>query len=249
MSQSHKKNIRLRLALLISGGGTTMSAIIVACKGGKLQRVTPALVIASNKEVEGIEKAKALGITKRDIVVIDPKKFKNRNEFGEAIIKECKKRKVNFIGQYGWMALTPSNVIDAYKGHIINQHPGPLDTGRPDFGGKGMFGLRVHKARLEFVRAVKRDYWTEATAHRVTTEFDKGEVVKRKEMAISPAESTRKIQKRLLPIEHEVQIETLRDFSEGVVHPFKRKIPLIRKNEKEILDKCKNIAKKAYPDG
>lgn len=249
MSPNHKRNHHLRLALLISGGGTTMAAIIKACKDGQLPKVEPALVISSTSSAGGLEKAEKLGIPKKDILVINPKDFKDAEEFGREIIKECEKRRVNFVGQYGWMALTPGNVIKKFSGHIVNQHPGPLDNGRPDFGGKGMYGMRVHKARLEFVRATKRDYWTEATAHRVTSEFDKGEVVKRRQMSISPNERTEHVKKRLLPVEHEVQIETLLDFSEGVVHPFKRKDPLVRPEEMKILEKCKAIARKAYPNG
>ncbi len=226
-----------------------MAAIIKACQNGKLPKVSPVLVISSVPDAPGLAKAEKLGLPKKDILVINPKDFKEREDFGRAIIKECRKRGVNFIGQYGWMALTPENVIKEFKGHIVNQHPGPLDTGRPDFGGRGMFGMRVHKARLEFVRAVQRDFWTEATAHRVTTEFDKGEVLNRKQLPISCEENARSVQKRLLPVEHEVQIETLRDFSEGIVKPFRRKTPLVKAGEKDILEKCKNMAKKAYPNG
>lgn len=248
--QKNRQIHMLRLALFISCGGTTMSAIIKACKSGKLKKVLPVLVIASNKDAGGIEKAKRLGISINDIVVINPKEYKRREDFGKAILKECKKRRVNFIGQYGFMTLTPRNVIKKYKGHIVNQHPGPLDTGRSDFGGKGMFGLRVHKTRLEFIRRVKRDYFTEATCHMVTEEFDTGEIVKRKKLIITPKDTTRALQKKLLPIEHEVQVEALRDFSEGIVKIYKRKNPLIRNEEEEkVLEKCKLIAKRAYPNG
>ncbi|MCF7833931.1 MAG: hypothetical protein K9L98_03575 [Candidatus Pacebacteria bacterium] len=250
MSPNLKKENILRLALLISGSGSTMESIIKACQNKTLKNVKPVLVIASTIEAGGIQKAKNLGISPKDILVINPKEFKNREKFGEKVLKECKKRNVNFIGQYGWLVLTPKNVITEYKGHIVNQHPGPLDTGKPDFGGKGMYGIRVHKARLEFIRRVKRDYWTEATCHYVTEKFDEGKVVKRIQMKIEERDSTKKVQMKLLPIEHQTQIEALRDFSEGSVEIFKRKIPLIKsKEEIEILEKCKKIAVKAYPNG
>jgi len=239
----------MRIALLISGGGTTMEAIIKATQNGILENVVSALVIASNENAGGIEKAKKLGIKNEDILIINPKNFENREKFGEEIIKECKKRKVNFIGQYGWHWLIPENVINEFKDTIVNQHPGPLDNGRPDFGGAGMYGLRVHQARLLFVRKVNRDFWTEATAHRVTVKFDKGQILKRKQVPILKGDTAESLQARVLPIEHEVQIETLRDFANNTVSEFIREKPLIYKDEEKILEECKELAKKMYPKG
>src|SRR3989344_1245413 len=118
----------MKICLLISGGGTTMQAIIKACQEGRLKNVEPVLVISSNPEAGGIAKVRALKINDKDILVINPKDFENREAFGETIIKECKKRGVNFIGQYGWLVKTPENVLNEYKGMIVNQHPAPLDT-------------------------------------------------------------------------------------------------------------------------
>lgn len=239
----------MKLALLISGGGTTMEAIIKASQNGTLPSVIPVLVITSNEDAGGIEKARRLGIKDEDIIVINPKNFKNRNKFGEEIIKECKKRSVDFIGQYGFMVMTPENVINEFEGMIINQHPGPLDTGRLDFGGPGMYGMRVHQARLSFVNKVKRDFWTEATAHRVTAKFDEGVVLKRKQVPILPDDTAESLQKRVLPIEHEVQIELLKDFTNGTVSEFHREFPLVLPEEEGILEECKKLACKMYPNG
>ena len=154
-----------RLALLISGGGTTAQAIIRACKVGRIL-VTPALVISSTKEAGGIQKALDEGIALEDVVVISRREYGNSERFGEAILKACKQRGINVIGQYGWMVKTPPNVIAAFSQRMINQHPGPLDPGRPDFGGRGMYGKRVHCARLFFVQRVGRDANRTARLHR-----------------------------------------------------------------------------------
>lgn len=239
----------MRLALLISGGGTTMEAIIKASQDGRLPKIEPRLIISSNQEAGGIEKAKKLGIKSEDILVIHPKNFASREEFGEAIIRECEKRKIDFIGQYGWHILTPGNVIEKFRGNIINQHPGPLDIGKLDFGGAGMFGMRVHQTRLEFVRKVNRDFWTEATTHYVTEDFDKGKIIKRKQIPILLEDTAETLQKRVLLIEHEVQIEALKDFSEGKVIEFKREVPLVFPGEEKTLKECKEMAIKMYPKG
>lgn len=239
----------MRIALLISGGGTTMEAIIKACKDATLPSVVPALVIASKPDAGGIAKARALGITEDNIVVLEPKSFASPEAFGEAILSECKKRNIDFIGQYGWLAKTPDNVCVAYQGMILNQHPGPLDNGRPDFGGTGMYGMRVHQARLEFVKRTGHDFWTEATAHRVTPIFDEGKIVKRKQVPIFQNDTAETLQARVLPIEHEVQIEALRDVANGAVVEFAREIPLVLSTEEDILKEVKENAKKLYPHG
>ncbi len=239
----------MRIALLISGGGTTMEAIIKASQDGTLSGIVPSLVIASKEGIGGIDKARKLGIKDEDILVINPKSFESREQFGEKIIEECKKRNVDFIGQYGWLIMTPDNVINTFKDMITNQHPGPLDTGKLDFGGIGMFGMRVHQARLSFIQKTKRDFWTEATAHRVTAKFDEGVILKRKQVPILPDDTAESLQKRVLPVEHEVQIETLKDFLNNTVSEFKRENPLILSGEEEILKECKKLAIKLYPNG
>ncbi len=226
-----------------------MQAIIKACGDGRLPKVEPALVISSSLTAGGMEKALAAGISQKDILVINPKSFPNRRAFGEAIIKECENRDVQLIGQYGWHFLTPENVIKKFEGKIINQHPGPLDTGKPDFGGVGMYGMRVHQTRLLFVRRTNRHFWTEATAHFATEEFDKGAIIKRRRVPIFPNDTAETLQARTLPTEHTVQIEILKDFSEGKVKEFHRKIPLLLPGEEKILEECKESAIKMYPKG
>jgi folate-dependent phosphoribosylglycinamide formyltransferase PurN len=239
----------MRIALLISGGGTTMQSIIQATQSGVLSGVDPVLVIASREDAGGIAKAKALGIKDEDIVIIKRKDFGTEVEFGEKIIEECKKRGVEFVGQYGWLAKTPANVCEAYKGMIVNQHPGPLDTGRPDFGGVGMYGMRVHEARLQFVRKTNRDFYSEATAHRVTVNFDEGVVLKNKQVPILADDTAETLQARMLPVEHEVQIELLKDFINNTVSEFHRDIPLVQSGEEAILEECKKLAIAKYPKG
>ncbi len=239
----------MKIALLISGGGTTMQSIIKATQSGVLSGVEPVLVIASREDAGGIAKAKALAIKDEDIVIIKRKDFDTEEEFGERIIEECKKRNVEFIGQYGWLAKTPANVCEVYKGMIVNQHPGPLDTSRPDFGGVGMYGMRVHEARLQFVRKTNHDWYSEATAHRVTVNFDEGVVLKNKRVVILPDDTAETLQARMLPVEHEVQIELLKDFINNTVSEFHRDIPLVQSVEEVILEECKKKAIEKYPKG
>lgn len=241
---------KLRIAMLISGGGTTMDSIIKACKSGHLPKVDPILVISSRPNAGGIQKAIAAGIPTKDVLVIAKKDYPPPGDFGEAILEACRARRVNLIGQYGWMVKTPLSVIDAYQNMMVNQHPGPLDPGRPDFGGKGMFGRRVHCAVLYFARTVNRDFlFTEATAQRVAVEYDKGVVLRTKEVPISKSNDVISLQEKVLPEEHRVQIETLKDFSEGTVFEITRETPLVLPEEVSILEQAKEIAEKLFPKG
>ena len=242
-----KKN-KLRLALLISGGGTTASAIISACLNGRL-KIDPVLVIASSSGIAGINRVQEAGINANNIVIINPKACKDKDEFADKLILECKKKKVDLIGQYGWLPLTPAKFIKVYEGKIINQHPGPLDPPRVDFGGKGMYGRRVHCAVLYFRRVTNHDFWTEAVTHFVTPEFDKGRIIKKRRIEILPGDTVEDLQKKVLPIEHEVQIEALDDFVKEKVRIYHRKELLIKNNELNVLNQAKNVAAILYPYG
>lgn len=239
----------MRIAMLISGDGTTMRSIIEACRSGTLYRVRPVLVISSKQEAGGITKALAAGIAKKDIIVLVRKDFPCADDFGQAILKACYERGVDFIGQYGWMIKTPQNVIKAFPGMMVNQHPGPLDPGRPDFGGKGMFGLRVHCSRLLFVRETSSEPFTEATAQRVAVEYDRGAILHSRQIRINHDDTPESLQQRLLPEEHLVQIETLQMFAQGTVKEVIREKPLVATGQEKILEWVKNEAIKRYPNG
>lgn len=239
----------MRIALLISGNGTTAEQIILAVRSGALKGIEPALVVASRAGIPGIERAVKAGILKDDVIVLQRSDFENEEAFGEAIIKACETRGVELVGQYGWMQKTPQNVIERFQRMMVNQHPGPLDPGRPDFGGTGMYGRRVHAARLYFVRRTSRDFWTEATAQRVAIGYDEGAVLKRKQVLILPNDDVAALQERVLPAEHEIQIETLRDFATGKVQELKRETPLILPGEEKILEEAKRAAIMLFPRG
>ena len=119
----------LRIAMLISGGGTTMEQIMIACKsGGQLfGKVRPVLVIGSRHGIKGLDRAMGHGLELgKDTFVLEPKSYSEPLAFGEAVLTLCKQRAVDLIGQYGWLPLTPANVVEAYQGSMINQRPGPL---------------------------------------------------------------------------------------------------------------------------
>lgn len=238
------------LATFISGGGTTMEQIVKACQSGEIP-MNVACVISSSADAGGIKKARDLGIPEKNIVIINPNNFCNENgkvdqeRFGIRIIKELRERRVTVVTQNGWMPLTPEIVINEYPETMFNQHPGPV----PEFGGKGMFGKRVHAARLFFVRETGRDFWTEAIAQRVDKNFDKGQVVHSARINILPEDTVESLQQRVLCEEHRVQIELLKKVARGDVGEIKRETILVEPGDEKILKQSKKQAKLLYPDG
>lgn len=243
---------KFKLAILASGGGTTAEAII---KSGVVEVV---LVITNNKDALVLEKAKRLGIPTKVLPRAPYKVFKDGEEdieasklnYGEAILEKLSEFNVTHISQNGWMVLTPKNVIESYAGRIVNQHPGPLDPGYPDFGGEGMYGLRVHAAVLNFTRSINRPFkYTEATIHQVNEEYDKGPLLLTRQVEIKQGEGAETLAERILPVEHQLQIEFWEKVQNGGVEPFQRDSRLILSTEVEILEKAKTDAIEKYPHG
>lgn len=241
-----------RLGILISGGGTTMAEIIKACQSEEIPKTNVACVISSKSDAGGIEKARKLSIPDKDIIVINPSDYKdeqgkiNQDAFGEAIIKELKERDVSIVTQNGWMPKTPENVINTFHDAIFNQHPGPV----PEFGGKDMYGRRVHAAVLYFNRETNKEYpHTEVIGQKVDKEFDQGVVIKSARVEILKNDTVEDLQQRALPIEHRVQIEMLKDIVTGNVHKVKRTEIIVLPEQKSILEQAKHVAVLLYPKG
>ena len=240
----------LKLGLLISGGGTTMQAIVKECQNGSLYGLVKPVVVITSKSCEGIVKAKSLLVP---VFTIERKKFstgeKGQQAFGKGILSLLKKARVDVVTQNGWLPLTPKDVIKVYQNRIFNQHPGPLDPPYPDFGGKGMFGLRVHAAVLYFSQMIKRKFTTEATVQRVASKFDQGDILLRQPIKISDTDSPETLAKRVLPYEHRLQIKFLKLLAEKKLRVYHRRTRLIRNNETSKLKIAKEKAIRNYPEG
>jgi folate-dependent phosphoribosylglycinamide formyltransferase PurN len=236
---------------LISGGGTTMEQFLLSCRDGDLSGlIKPVLVIASNEGIDGIRKAQDVGLPDLEVIVCN-RGCDSREKYGKRLLSLLRGHRVELVGQLGWLPLTPISVIRAFDGMIWNQHPAPLDTGYPDFGGKGMHGRRAHCARLFFSRTSGRDedQFTEATAHLVTEEFDKGAVIGRTRIKIEPEDDVVSLAGRVLPEEHKLQIEIGRQFATGTVATQPRETRLIQPSQEALLDEAKRVAGLLFPKG
>lgn len=254
----------IRLAVLISGSGTTAQSIIRAWKKGALGTIELIIIIGSRPDAGGLAKAKAEGVA---TTVVCPADYASQTDFGTALLKTLRDYTIDLVSQNGWLPLTPQEVTTVYKGKIINQHPGPLDPGHADFGGKGMFGRRVTAARIAYAWMVGHDYWTEGATHHVTEEFDKGNIIRTARLAFPKlskrptfaelqknpnplVEATNRVVADLLPLEHQNVVATLAEYGKNGKFPvFQRNAPLVNVEDKPLLDQAKRLAIKLFPTG
>ena len=132
---------------------------------------------------------------------------------------------------------------------MTNQHPGPIDPGRLGFGGTGMYGRRVHCARLIFARTVEGHLFTEATIQRVAPEYDEGMILASTIVPIEETDAVDDLQARVLPVEHKVSVEVILDYINGTVRERPRQVPLVDPEDHALLGRAKEIAIKLYPKG
>src|SRR3989344_4544644 len=163
MAKKKKASKMKKWASFVSGGGTTTAAIFDAIIDGRLRGIKPTLLVASKAGIGAIEKVrerisvygKQFDMTEDDIVVAERRELGDK-AWTDKLYSACFERGVDVITQNGWLPKTPEDVIRVVNGNIFNQHPGPLDPGYElDFGGGGalgMYGRRVHCARLLFAR-------------------------------------------------------------------------------------------------
>lgn len=176
----------LRIAVLVSGGGTNLQAIIDAIVAGKITDTEIAAVISNNKNAYALERAKQAGI--KDIVV-SPKDFETREVFNENLLKTLQEVNPDLIVLAGYLVVIPEIVIDAFENRIINIHPSLI----PAFCGTGYYGLKVHEAALK--RGVKV---VGATVHFVDKGTDTGPIIMQKAVAVQNGDTPKVLQQRVM---------------------------------------------------
>lgn len=176
----------LRIAVLVSGGGTNLQAIIDAIAAGKITDTEIVAVISNNKNAYALERAKQAGI--KDIVV-SPKDFETREVFNENLLKTLQEVNPDLIVLAGYLVVIPESVIDAFENRIINIHPSLI----PAFCGTGYYGLKVHEAALK--RGVKV---VGATVHFVDKGTDTGPIIMQKAVAVQNGDTPKVLQQRVM---------------------------------------------------
>ena len=176
----------LKVAVLVSGGGTNLQAIIDAVNEGKITNAEISLVISNNKNAYALERAKNAGIASR---CISPKEYATRDDFHVALTETLKKAGVDLVVLAGYLVAIPEMLVKEFPNKIINVHPSLI----PSFCGVGYYGLKVHEAAL--ARGVKV---TGATVHFVDCGMDTGPIILQKAVDIEAGDTPEVLQRRVM---------------------------------------------------
>lgn len=176
----------LRVAVLVSGGGTNLKAIMDAVDAGNITNTEIVGVISNNKNAYALERAKNHGIPG---FCISPKDFETREEFNHALLDKLKEMKADLIVLAGFLVVIPEMMIREYRNRIINIHPSLI----PSFCGTGFYGLKVHEAAL--ARGVKV---VGATVHFVDEGTDTGPIILQKAVEVEEGDTPQTLQRRVM---------------------------------------------------
>ena len=176
----------LKVAVLVSGGGTNLQAILDSEARGENPHGRVALVVASKPGVYALERAAKAGVPG---VVVRRKDYETPAAFDAALLAALKGHGIDLVVLAGFLSILGPSVIAAYPERILNVHPSLI----PSFCGEGMYGLRVHGAALE--RGVKL---TGATVHLVNEVCDGGRILAQKAVEVLPGDTPETLQKRVM---------------------------------------------------
>ena len=176
----------VRVAVLVSGGGTNLQAILDAKAAGVIPHGELALVLSSKNGVKALDRAAAAGIPK---CVVCRSEYKNPADFDKALLYVLKDHHIDFVVLAGFMCILGQEFVEAYRNRIINVHPSLI----PSFCGEGFYGLRVHRAALDYGVKV-----TGATVHLVNEIPDGGRILLQKAVEIKPGDTPELLQKRVM---------------------------------------------------
>lgn len=176
----------VRAAVLVSGGGTNLQAIIDAKRAGKIPSAELALVVASNASAYALTRAENAGIAH---AVLRKEKSEAPENYGERLLTLLRENAIDVVVLAGFLTILPENVIHAYDHRILNIHPSLI----PSFCGDGFYGLHVHEAALQ--RGVKV---TGATVHFVNEITDGGDIIAQKAVEVLPGDTPETLQRRVM---------------------------------------------------
>ena len=176
----------LKMAVLVSGGGTNLQAIIDKLEERQITNAEISVVISNNPNAYALERAKKHGIEAR---CISPKQYENREAFNEALLAALQSYGVDLVVLAGCLVVIPEIMVQAYPNRIINVHPSLI----PSFCGTGYYGLKVHEAVL--ARGAKV---TGATVHFVDEGTDTGPIILQKAVEVREGDTPEILQRRMM---------------------------------------------------
>ena len=194
----------MNIGILASGGGTNLQAIIDAERTGTLGAhiVT---VISNNSRSGALERARLAGIPQYHLSSVT---HANADKLDRAICNILAASKADYIVLAGYMKKIGLKALETFQNRIVNIHPSLL----PKYGGKGMYGIKVHQA---VIAAGER--MSGVTVHLVNERYDEGQVISQRTVDVEPSDTAETLQKRVLAIEHELYVDTLNRIATGEI--------------------------------
>jgi len=191
-----------------------MQAIIDTCRSGKINGEV-ALVLGVRDDAPAMERARAAGVK---TLAIPPKSFQTDQGYNDAVLAALVENRIDLICLAGYMRVLGQNVVDAYRGRIMNVHPALV----PSFCGKGMYGHHVHEAVIE--RGVK---FTGVTVHLVDEEYDHGPIVLQTVVPVEQDDTPDTLAARVLTHEHATYTDAIALFAAGRLKIAGRKVRIL----------------------
>lgn len=176
----------LKLAVLVSGGGTNLQSIIDSIADGRITNAEIKVVISNNKNAYALERAAKTGIPAK---ALSPKDFTDREAFNDALLQALIDSEADLVVLAGCLVVIPPKIVEHFKNRIINIHPSLI----PSFCGKDYYGLKVHEGVLN--RGVKV---TGATVHFVDDGTDTGPIILQKAVEVHQDDTPKSLQLRVM---------------------------------------------------
>ena len=176
----------VRTAVLVSGGGTNLQAIIAARLFDEIRNCNIVAVVSSNQNAYALDRARAAGI---EVSVVDVTAFPTKRTFNTALLQKLQDLDVELVVLAGFMQILQRPIIKAYENRIINVHPSLI----PAFSGPDCYGLHVHQMALDYGVKVSG-----ATVHFVTEEVDAGPIILQKAVDVLPNDNAKTLQRRIM---------------------------------------------------
>jgi len=202
----------INIAVFASGHGTNFQAIIDAIESGYIKNAGIVLCLVDRKEAGALNRAGKHGIP---TAVVERNTFVSHKDFEDTIANETNKARVDLILLAGFMKILSPAFVSQYQGRIMNIHPALL----PSFGGKGLYGLKVHQAVLDYGTKI-----TGCTVHFVDEECDHGPIIIQAPVPVQDDDTPETLAKRVLEQEHKIYPEAVRLYCEGKLQIVGRRV-------------------------
>ena len=203
---------KTKIAVLVSGGGTNLQALIDAEQRGELGNGVISLVIASKPDVYALERAKKHGIASK---VLARKEYDSIASYSKALADAMEAENIDLVVLAGFLTIIDEQVYERFPNRILNVHPALI----PSFCGMGYYGIHVHEKAIEY--GVKL---SGATVHFVEADVDGGAIIMQRAVPVEPNDTPESLQARILKEEHKMLPECVKLLCQGKVRKVGRKV-------------------------